>query len=456
MSQEDAAGGDVVTTYLQKALEHPLVWDYVGKGRYLQVAVSKSVLHLYVSKFNKSTTRTLTNWAAECGSLSLLEWSRGPVDPMWDEPDCVWDESVFMSSAKGGHVELMLWLMGEGQNIHVRKDARACAAAAGGGHTEAIKWLRCCDFPWDADTCTAASRGGHLEMLIWARFQCSCPWDSLEVCKVAARNNHLHILVEMLARGVQPTSEVCVAASEGGNLAILRWLREKEIPWDGKVCWAGIERGSIDILRYALDNKCPWSPHDLMPSTHDTPFHIAARKDYTDIAAFLLEKLGRGGHSVVNLANAKGETALSLASKNGSLRLVKLLVLAGANVEAADLEGRTPLYWSVPANNVELVAYLIDVGAKVNTAGLQDGFTPLHVSAAHNCHKVALLLIKQGAELNRKGHPHQCTALHVAVARDSLQVAKVLIDKGADVNTSDSLGCTVLHTPQCGSVDRTL
>lgn len=103
-----------------------------------------------------------------------------------------------------------------------------------------------------------------------------------------------------------------LATTEGGNLTILRWLRERNYPWDGAVAWTAIERGHLDILRYALYNKCPWSCNEVTPSTQDSAFHIAARNDYVDIAAFLLEKLGRGGSSVVNLANAKGETALSL------------------------------------------------------------------------------------------------------------------------------------------------
>lgn len=79
--------------------EYPLVWDYVGKGRYLQAAFCRSVRQLYSARFGTRTIRNLSNIAAEGALLGLLEWSK--------QIACWWDLSVFLSGAKGGSVDVL-------------------------------------------------------------------------------------------------------------------------------------------------------------------------------------------------------------------------------------------------------------------------------------------------------------------------------------------------------------
>lgn len=321
MSEEDE--GEDTATSTSPAYEHPAVWDYVGRGRYLQTAVNKTVAKLYASKFDKVTSKSLINMAAEMGLINLVKWSR--------KQKCPWSDSVFLSSAIGGHVELMHWLHIT-KHLTIRWSTRkqVCAAAAHGGHTEALKWLRSQGFPWCKATCTTASSQGHVETLLWARFESSppCPWKPVEVCKVAACNNHLHVLSELRVRGVLPHNDVCIDAISRGQVNILQWLLNTQYPKHGGLCTIAINYGSLDILKYLIDSQCPFSLNQIMPDTPDTPLHLSVRRGHTHIAAFLLET---GGESLdVNLLNARGETALSLALANGSLPLIALLDSHGA------------------------------------------------------------------------------------------------------------------------------
>lgn len=86
----------------------------------------------------------------------------------------------------------------------------------------------------------------------------------------------------------------------------------------------------------------------------------------------------------------------------------------------------------------------LDAGADVN-AGDEDGRTPLHYAANFSCEPGVLrVLVAAGADVNardRKG----TTPLHLACSRDlSPEIPQVLLAAGADPKAKDRLGSTPL------------
>ena len=82
----------------------------------------------------------------------------------------------------------------------------------------------------------------------------------------------------------------------------------------------------------------------------------------------------------------------------------ELLLAAGANIEATDCYGDTPLIIAVYAPSKDcprLVQYLLDAGANPNAIG-DGGWTPLHYASENGFVEVANLLIKHGAAVNAK------------------------------------------------------
>ena len=59
-----------------------------------------------------------------------------------------------------------------------------------------------------------------------------------------------------------------------------------------------------------------------------------------------------------------GDTALILAIINQRTEVVKLLLEKGANVKAADKDGRTPLNWALQEKNAEVLKLLKHHGAR--------------------------------------------------------------------------------------------
>jgi ankyrin repeat protein len=87
--------------------------------------------------------------------------------------------------------------------------------------------------------------------------------------------------------------------------------------------------------------------------------------------------------------------------------------------------------------NNDLVYYLVSKGADVNAKNCI-GYTPLHVASIRNSLEVVQFLISKGANVNEKlvgGDFKGWTPLHEAANSNSnIEVLKCLISYGADVN----------------------
>ena len=121
--------------------------------------------------------------------------------------------------------------------------------------------------------------------------------------------------------------------------------------------------------------------------------------------------------------------------------IAELLIAKGANVNARDKEGRTPLYIATEHSSKEIAKLLIANGADVNArknAGHNEGQTPLH--RVYN-KEIAELLIAKGANVNARDKEGR-TPLYMAYNKE---IVELLIANGADINAKDNQGKTPLQ-----------
>jgi len=145
--------------------------------------------------------------------------------------------------------------------------------------------------------------------------------------------------------------------------------------------------------------------------------------------------------SDVNLRDKRGATPLMYASAFGSLDAMKLLLAAGADVNAKNAFDATALMWCV--NDLEKARLLVAKGADVNARSKQ-GSTPLLIAAADDgASEVVKLLLERGADILASDESHE-TALNQAAYANDLATVKLLLRKGADVNAKDVAGETPL------------
>ena len=65
-------------------------------------------------------------------------------------------------------------------------DERVMEGAARGGNLDLVQWLRGEGCEWRIDTCHHAIKQGHVELLRWLR-ENGCPWHSVDRNEAAAK-----------------------------------------------------------------------------------------------------------------------------------------------------------------------------------------------------------------------------------------------------------------------------
>lgn len=141
----------------------------------------------------------------------------------------------------------------------------------------------------------------------------------------------------------------------------------------------------------------------------------------------------------VNAAQGDGMTALHWAVYQEDLEMARVLIQAGANVNAANrLKALTPVLIAAQAGNAAMLDLLLKSGAEVNLAN-DLGTTPLMLAAAAGKPAAAKTLLDQGANVNARELSRRQTALMFAAALNRDAVVRLLASRGADLNLTSKI-----------------
>ncbi|XP_072046933.1 E3 ubiquitin-protein ligase MIB2-like [Amphiura filiformis] len=130
-----------------------------------------------------------------------------------------------------------------------------------------------------------------------------------------------------------------------------------------------------------------------------TALHVAIFNNHTEVATALIER----GHANMNCRTSKKEAPLHLACAKGLNKSIELLVNGGAEVNAQDDDGDTPLHAMLMKQTVRDVMGQTPVGALLQSFQKEGVIGDL---SARNIAAIAVYLIKNGANIykqNQKG-----------------------------------------------------
>ncbi|GMI03139.1 hypothetical protein TrLO_g2499 [Triparma laevis f. longispina] len=154
-------------------------------------------------------------------------------------------------------------------------------------------------------------------------------------------------------------------------------------------------------------------------------------------------------HHDVNEKDERGSTPLVWACRNGHLEVVTYLIEHGAEVDTKSFGSMTPLHHSCNSSFEACVAKLIVAGADSNATD-EEGNTCLHWAVSRGVLNIVVRLTDAGADISQSNNAG-VTPLHKATIFNQVAVVKKLVDLGADVNATDNLGNTPLHhAARCG------
>lgn len=166
--------------------------------------------------------------------------------------------------------------------------------------------------------------------------------------------------------------------------------------------------------------------------------HWAAAEAKLEVIDWLLKN---GAN--VNAEDRTGKTPLGVAAEKGKVEAVKALVKATAAVNHRDRIKGSPVLWAAGLGNAETVAALIAAGADVNVADV-NGLTPLLWAAGIGEPGSVTLLLDAKADTSAKDTIDGDDALIRAVRSGKDETVKILIARGAKTDTRNDKGATAL------------
>uniref|UniRef100_A0A673LDJ6 Kinase D-interacting substrate of 220 kDa-like n=1 Tax=Sinocyclocheilus rhinocerous TaxID=307959 RepID=A0A673LDJ6_9TELE len=144
----------------------------------------------------------------------------------------------------------------------------------------------------------------------------------------------------------------------------------------------------------------------------------------------------------VDTRNENCQTALMLASEQGSLEIVQELIRRGANVNLDDIDCWTALISAAKEGHTEVVKELLENNANVEHRDM-GGWSALMWASYKGRVEVARLLLEKGANPNITGQ-YSVYPIIWAAGRGHAEIVQLLLQHGAKVNCSDKYGTTPL------------
>jgi len=150
--------------------------------------------------------------------------------------------------------------------------------------------------------------------------------------------------------------------------------------------------------------------------------------------------------------------------KEKTISLIMIVRCLGADIDAADAYGYTPLMNAAMLGRVDIVKALIDAGADIQKKG-QFGYTALHAAAQNGHLEVVQTLVKYGASVNCKNDDgdiplilgkirrlfclinFSCFPLFFTAVRGThAEIIDYLLKSGSDIHQNGWLGQSAVHT----------
>ncbi|XP_052278022.1 death-associated protein kinase 1-like isoform X2 [Dreissena polymorpha] len=303
-------------------------------------------------------------------------------------------QAALFCASEEGNVEGIKNLSNMAQKIDLhtanRHGETAVHMAAGGGHTEVIRFLQ--------------SKGAEIGALD-KHGDSAVYW--------AARQGHVDVISYLHEEGVpldtqNKSGETSLhVASRYGHLAVIEYL-----------VTAGVELNNQDNLG-------------------ETALHYAAWHGFTHI----LHVLVRGGASL-GVQNKDGDSSLHCAAARGHLECVKILIEAGIPLDHKDKAGCTALYLACSRRHSAIALMLLHAGCSMDDYVEEVGEYVIHCATREGLTSVVQTMCAYSCRAEVTTKDTNVTPLHIACKGGSIEMVRFLLLSGAKADTPNKDGIT--------------
>ncbi|PHQ78084.1 MAG: hypothetical protein COB65_14330 [Thalassobium sp.] len=231
--------------------------------------------------------------------------------------------------------------------------------------------------------------------------------------------------------------------------------------------WVAAANGHTETVKFLVSKGAHMEAAD---KNGNTPLMEAANWGNTDVVMHLVSRGAKvdakanNGRTALDVAtNEEIRCILTCGAKDWSKGLLKGAGVGdipkcqqcldkGANLEAGDIAGCTPLIMAAEGGHIETVKFLHSLGAKVEASD-QYGCTALLHAASNDRKEVVAFMHSLGVRLDATTH-YGRTPLWVAAGNGHKDTVMFLHSKGANPDVSDNEGSTALWwAAKCGRTE---
>jgi cytohesin len=267
----------------------------------------------------------------------------------------------------------------------------------------------------------------------------------------AARNGQVKVATFLLDHGAginvaqRAGATALHDATRAGNRAMVELLLSRSADVNAAanngqtpLCLA-VGNGFQAVTEVLLANKAEVNVSDKYMK--NTPLHLAAEGGQLKIIQMLL---AAGANP--NAENKTGQTPLSFAAKSVSLEAMKMLLGAGVNPNVENNQERTPLSFAVESGSLEALKMLLNAKANPNGGKLD---APLFCAIKGGNTNMVELLLRAGANPNLPGGLDRqvvsdasdqivtLSPLECSMTQDQPAITRLLLQFKADPNGQD-------------------
>jgi len=148
---------------------------------------------------------------------------------------------------------------------------------------------------------------------------------------------------------------------------------------------------------------------------------------------------------ITEVRDDNGNTPLILAVWFGRIKVVKILLDHGANIEGRNDTMDTALIWASCYKYFDIIKMLLEYGADVDSKG-RHGETSLFFSVGikKNNDEIVKLLLDYNADIELRSY-NGCTPLMEAARHGNVNIIKILLERNADTEAKNIDNKTFIH-----------
>ena len=210
-------------------------------------------------------------------------------------------------------------------------------------------------------------------------------------------------------------------------------------PLGAQTIFDAAREGDVDTVRGLLE-----ADPQLSHATDDdirTALHYAASYGHDEVATILLNT-----GAEIDAREEDGETPLHYAAWRSELETGRLLIGSGADLEVGNAYERTPLLIVArETGNVGMARLLIDAGAEVNARDRSD-WSSLDLAAWRGFAELVSLLLDNGAELSPADSRLGQAVAMFAADKGLVRLFNLSVDSGVDLGLRTESEGTLLHS----------